>query len=406
MRKILPLLLLCAARLFSQVPLSQVYPAPIVPAPFQILAPGPYSLCYDLDISPYAGGEDLLFATRSLENCTTFIAKKTPVAYSKSMFARTLRLAELTLLWLPLNYFAMVVQHEVFGHGYRIRDINHGRVKTRGYEFDWPPPYGSGDAATEFSFSERLTLKDLTCISMAGIESANILAQITKIKWLGAGRVDPRQSILYLVSNYNLNLYASSLDGEDVDGHDLWEYARAINELYPKGKFTESRLRALAWINLIDPFTYYSLFSWFHYLSSGKETKIPMIPICGYGYLFGARLGLTPFGPEYFWDNYLLKGNAPVYFYLKAGWHAGNTYEGLGMFVPRLWTGSHWILGVRSDAWRQRKHWGAAASLITAYQVNDRYGFQAELGYKTRGFLPGYSLYASPVVRLSYLLQM
>lgn len=432
------LFILLSSSLFSQVTLSPIYHHPVSPAPFEILAPAPYAICYDIDMSPYAGGEDLLFGTRLLEKASTSIMKKTPLSYSKAMYSRAWRLNELVFVWLPLNYFAMVVQHEVFGHGYRIRDINHGKVRVLGYHFSSPPPYGSGNASTHFTISQKATTTDLSCIAMAGIESTAILAEITKLKWLTSNRIDPRQTILYLTCQYNLNLYASETGIDDLDdSHDLASYVRWLNFTYPQKRCTVSYLRNLSWINLIDPFTYYSLFAWFHYLSSGKETKIPMIPIKGYGYLFGARLGLTPFGPEIFFENYLQKKNDPYYFYFKGGAHASNTYFGLGLFAPNIWTKGKMFLGCRFDFWSQpkllvnkgsssifeidfskdpdfqnplysskeqhAKTVGFAASMIGAYRIGRLLEFQGEFGYKTKGFLPGYALKAAPTVRVSYL---
>ncbi len=425
--------------LFAQIPLSPVFNHPETSPPFELLAKAPYQLCYDIHMSPYAGGEDLLFGTRLIEKVSTSLIKKTDFAYSKEMFARAWRLNEMTLVWLPLNYFTMVVQHEVFGHGYRIRDIHHGKAEVTGYHFSFPPPYGSGDASTHFLISSSITTTELTSIAMAGIESTAILANTTKLKWLTANRIDPRQTVLYLSCQYNLNLYASEIDIDDLDsiGHDLKDYVRWLQFTYPKGKCTVSRLRNLAWINLIDPFTYYSLFAWFHFLSSGKETKIPMIPIKGYKYLFGARLGLTPFGPEIFVENYLLHNKTPYYFYLKGGSHAKNKYWGAGLFAPHIWTIQKITLGSRFDIWRQPKlllnpgnqsvfdidftsdprndpplyssrqqqeqSIGFGASLIASYCFRPLIEFQGEFGYKTMGFLPGYSLTAFPTVRLSYL---
>lgn len=425
--------------LFSQVPLSQVYPDPVEPAPFEILTPSTQAICYDIDWSPYAGGENLLFGTKLFERIATYIESKTPLPYSKSMAARFLRLTEFFCVYLPLNYFTSVVQHEVFGHGYRIRDINHGKVHVIGYSFDYPPPYGPGNAATSFRFNpSRMTTTEFTCIAMAGIEAQLILANQVKLQWMERKKIDPRQTILYLVSMYALNLYGShdTLDADDLEGHDLYEYVQFLNLTYPQSFLSVSSLRSLSWVNLADPFTYYSLFAAFRYLSSGKETSIPMIPIRNYGYLFGAHLGLTPFGPEYFIDNFLVKGKDPIYFYLKAGKHTPNTYFGLGCFVPRLWNLGDVSLGVRFDAWKQPKlllgegssplteidfreppedfllytkkeqqstSFGTAASAIAAYRPKPYIGFQMELGYKTKGFLPGYSLYASPVIRASYL---
>lgn len=432
------ILLLIVSSVSAQVTLTPVFDSPVSPPPFELLSPATYAICYDLDMSPYAGGEDLLFATRLFEKATTYIGSKTPAAYEKTMVARTLRLSELLLIYFPLNVFTSVVQHEVFGHGYRIRDIDHGIVKVEGYHFDFPPPYGSGDGETAFTLdTDRISTTDLACISMAGFEAQWILAQQTKLKWLESHTIDPRQTILYLVSLYELSLYAShnKMDADLHQSHDVAGYVIPLNLTYTDAKLKISHLKNLGWINLADPFTYYSLFAWFHYLSSGRETKIPMIPIKDYGYLFGAHLGLTPFGPEYFIDNYLLKEDRPIYFYVKGGNHARNTYLGGGCFAPRIWNFHHWSLGTRLDIWKQpelllfegrvplaefdydtpneeplysskqqhAEHYGFAASLITAYRAKPWVGFQCELGYKSAGFLPGYSLYPSPVVRVSYL---
>lgn len=368
-------------------------------------------ICYDLNMSPYAGANNLLFVTEIAELYQ-------PFSECTSWTTRIARLSELILFYLPVNYFASIVQHEVFGHGYRIRNIHHGIVTVAGYNFSFPPPYGPGDASTHFYLDpNKITTTDLTCISIAGFEAQSILANVTKCKWLEEGSIDARETILYLVSQFGINLYASG-DNEDF-GHDLVGYLYPLNMTYTDAFLTEDRIRALSWMNLIDPFAYFSAFSWFCYLTSGTKTSIPMISIGDFGYLFGARLGLTPFGPEYYLDQYLLQENRPIYFYLKAGVHAKNSYLGAGAYVPHFFQKNNWTLGFRLDVWRQPKlllfgmppyssgkqhhmHFGIAPSVICAYQKNRFLGLKAEIGYKTPGYLPGYSLYAQPTLRLSY----
>lgn len=397
-----------------------------------------YKAGWDIHFSPYAGGENILFAQRLLERLDGYVLGKTSICYSKTANARFWRVTELYLGWLPINYLATVAQHEVFGHGYRIRDINRGRVKVSGYQFHTPPPYGDGGAATSYRIGNSLTTTEETSISMAGVESTAILALLTKFKWLEANRIDPRASVLYLLCQHDLNLYIGSLKilDEDEEGHDIKMYIRSLNYTYTNNFLSGARLRSLSWINLGDPFTFYAIFSWFHYVSSGKETRIPMIPIFNWGYLPNIRLGLTPFGPEFFIENYLLKGKNPVYFYLKGGRHSQNRYGGIGFYVPRLWDLHKWIIGLRFDCWRQPKlllqpgsllfpdinfkenpdkndpiypyseqhamHFGYSGSMIFGYR--SRNGFEAELGYKSQGFLPGYALRSSPTVRLLYTL--
>jgi hypothetical protein len=329
----------------------------------------------------------------------------------------------------------MVVQHEVFGHGYRIRDLQeHQLARVEGSSFNTPPPYGPGGGATSYAISSRISTSEESAISIGGVEATAILAQSTKLKWLESKKIDPRQSVLYLLSQQDLTLYIDASDGK-TEGDDINGYIKTLNYTYPDSLLTKKQLRDLSWINLADPFTFYAIFSWFHYLSSGKETKIPMIESI---YLPGFRLGLTPFGPEVFFENYFLQTKSPLYAYVKAGRHARNDYFGAGVYSAKLWNVWKWSFGLRADIWRQPKlllqpgatpffdidfeetpslndplytssqrhmvRWGGAASVISTYQGSENCGYEMEFGYKSKGFLPGYSLWAFPTVRLAITL--
>ncbi len=64
----------------------------------------------------------------------------------------------MVLIWYPLSEFEVTLQHEVFGHGYRIRDIGSNIVKVQGYEFDPPFPYGDGGELLIMKLSKILHL--------------------------------------------------------------------------------------------------------------------------------------------------------------------------------------------------------------------------------------------------------
>jgi len=407
------------------------------PKRFTLMAPVESKAMWDMHMSPWAGGEDLLFATRILEKAETYMLGQSPIAYAKTAYARFWRLSELVGVWLPINYFAMLLQHEVFGHGYRLRDLHtHGLAKVDGYSFQAPPPYGPGGAATYFSIYPNFTTTDASAVSSGGVEGTAVLALITKLKWLTSGKIDPRQTVLYLLCEQDLTLYIGSLKSQDIRsmaGHDINSYVETLNYTYPEHILSRGRLRSLSWINLADPFTFYSIYAWFHYLSSGKETKIPMIASL---YLPGLRLGLTPFGPEVFFENFFSRQKIPLYAYVKGGSHAGNRYFGGGVLAPKLWTVWRWSFGLRADLWRQPKlllqpgsvpfteidfntapnpdnplystaeqhemRIGGAGSLITSFQGSERIAYEGEFGYKSQGFLPGYSLFAYPTIRLSF----
>lgn len=451
MKKALSLTLIALAPFVSGAPLSPADQSYVQafgamqrteePKKIVYMHPATYKAEVDIHFSPYAGGEDVLSAQRIVEWAEKYFVNLSQMIGNKAIYARIWRLSEMVTVWLPINYLATVVQHEIFGHGYRIRDISHGLVKVGGYSFGTPPPYGPGGGATSYYISDNLTTTQENTIASAGVESTAILANLIKFKWLESGFIDPRQTALYLLSQQDLTLYIGSLKAvgdEDLSGHDIHDYIKTLNWTYTNRRLTRSRLLSLSWINLFDAFTFYAAYAWFHYVFSGKETIIPMIPVWGGKYLPGLRLGLSPFGPEIFVDNYLTIGRTPFYFYVKGGRHSENDYYGLGLYAPRIFHIQKWYFGARFDAWRQpkllmqpgnilieqinfderanpddpiypysqqhEKKVGCAGSLIVFFRGSPRYGFETELGYKTIGYLPGYALRSSPVARLAVTL--
>ena len=430
--------LLTSCYLSASVPIVFDQPAEIT----EQFAESTYQLGGDIDMSPYAGGEDLLFAHRCLERIEGRLIAKGPLVSSKSAPTRFWRLSELVFAWLPLNYLAMIVQHEVFGHGYRIRDLGSSVAVVDGYTIETPIPYGPGGAATSYGITSKFTTTDEASVAMAGVESTAILALLTKFKWLESHKIDPRQIVLYLLGQYDLPIYIGTIKayakhGDKIAaGHDLIGYVAAVNQTYTDGHLSTGTLRSVSCINLADPFTYYAIYAWFLYVSSGQEASIPMIPIGKCGYLPGIRLGLTPFGPEYFLENFLVYKNQPYYFYFKGGWNAGNQYFGTGFYADKVATWKNWSIGGRVDLWRQPKlilhqgnipfldlnlaqktdyplyplseqhkmHLGAGLSAIVSYQLPGRSALQLEAGYKTAGFVPGESLFPFPIARGYYTL--
>ena len=392
-----------------------------------------YDLIIDINFSPYAGGEDLLLATRAFEKTQELLFKQQP---SKTAQARLFRLSDLLTVWLPVNYLTTVVQHEVFGHGYRIRSLGSSRANVFSYRIGSPPPYGPGGGVTSYGIKKKITTMELACIASGGVESTAILANLTKFKWLSSRKLDSNQAILYFLSQQDLTQYISSLKdlrthpNIDPTGHDINSWLFWINATYPNAHLSSSYLNTLSLINFLDPFSFYAIWACLHYIASGRDTKIPMIPFFGAGYLFSSRLGLAPYGPEIFFENYFAANGRVFYGYLKGGGHAGNNYFGAGTFIPNVWHKDPITFGVRCDLWHQPKlllqpgaipvfnidremplhpiyssselhemSFGGAFSMLLAWSWTEVFGAEIELGGKTQGFLPGYSLVASPTVR-------
>jgi hypothetical protein len=389
-----------------------------------------YDLIVDPYFSPYMGADDLLFAQYELENLEkwAFHSNSPP---QENWSSRWGRFATQVLFWDPLGYTLAVTQHEVFGHGYRIRSLGHSVAYVTGYKIGRPPPYGFGGGATQGQVNtEKMTAFEGLAVDSAGMEASAILATRVKMQWLQRGSLDPKQTTLYLYSQQDILNYVSCTQDGYYDGGDISNYVHLLNQLYPQDKLTVSSLKKQTLINLLDPYTYYALLSWWEYIFHGTEGVMPMISLGSYRYLPGARLGLTPFGPEYYLDNFFVKDQYPFHVYLRGGHHAGHTYAGIGMEHAYLWNTDSYSAGIRLDVWVQPytdfdnpryslaalaiNHGlpsvpndptlGISGSFILRKKLWKTGGLYAELGGKTAGFVPGESLEASAIARLGITL--
>lgn len=395
-------------------------------------APPTQNLIVDPYFSPYIGADDLLSLSYGIEYAEDWVIKKSDPP-KRGWIPSLERLGELIIFWEPYNYLTMVTQHEVFGHGFRVRSMHSDGANVKKYTFGVPPPYGSGGGATYFTLKpEKTTPFELNAITTGGVEATSILAIRLKLQWLQKGFINAVQTSLYQYSQQDLTTYILVTDDQvpffgsgESDG-DIRDYVDLLNDSLPNGNLSVSRLKRLALLNYAEPFTYYSLYAWWNYLITGKQMRIPMIPIGSYGYLPGLRLGLTPYGPEYYLENFLVKEQQPVYFYLRGGEYAGLRSYGFGIEHGYLWTVDNTPWGLRADVWFQpnvpykanssnnletfdtdhQKHYsmrlGAALSLIGHKKISNNTALFFQLGGKTTGFLPGEPLTPAVIARLGF----
>ena len=386
-----------------------------------------YQIMGDIDFSPYSGAQNLLTLHESLEKAFSYVI---PNKQEKKAIYAILRILELGFIWGPLARAELVVQHEVFGHGYRIRDIGSNRAKVSGYQIDMPPPYGEGGGVTRYSFSSDLTSFQDIAISSGGVEASAILANRLKMKWMESLRLDPKKASLYLEAHLDLVNYVLSMEDSfwfSDTGHDIKSYIFWLNNTYFEDELKTSDLKDAAIVNLLDPMMYYSIGSYFYYIFTGNDIKIPMIDIKGVKFLPNFRLGLAPYGPEYFLENFLSYKNRAIYSYLRVGNHNNNTFWGVGIEYPKLYEFNLNTIGFRFDLFHQPKIYSKEAMTIfeeiqvgyTPQELNKMiYGISAnivydrkfskksnisiftEIGYKTDGYIPGFSLEKGLIFRL------
>lgn len=390
-------------------------------------------LIYDKYYSPYMGADDLLMTHGLVEKA--HLEKLAQPLFSKTpQMEKIGRFSELFFLWLPTNYITTVVQHEVFGHGYRARSLGGELAHVEKYGFGVPIPYGDGGGYTRIALNpQRVTIFDMLSINSGGIESTSIFANKLRLNWLQNDRISPQTSMLYLLTQQDIALYISKT--HKGDSGDISQYMDFLEVAYPKNKLSIDAMKRQAFVNLLDPFTYYSVYAWFKYVVSGEIGSIPMISIGSYEYLPSARLGLTPFGIEYYLENFLVKDNRPLYFYIRGGSFANRKYSGLGIEYPKLWESKARSLGIRADVWLQpeidfkdqqyalqnvylhylqakmlsnevfnktpsKMRMGASLSLIYQTKLWKESSLFIQIGGKSAGFLPGEELNPAVISRI------
>jgi len=385
-----------------------------------------YPLLVDLNFSPYASSPDFIFLQYSFTNLEENIVNPN-IKPDREWMTKFGRFADLLFIWYPINEAIMVTQHEVFGHGYRIRDIGSSDAKVNSYKIGMPFPYGTGGGSTNFSISENLSTRQKIAIDIGGVESTAILACRLKLHWLQNQQLPAKAATLYLSSQHDLTGYIFGTTNED--GDDIHNYINNLNISYPDDPITLSNLRDSVMVNFLDPVTYYAAFGLIRYIFTGLDGDIPMWNMRGVKYLPSFRLGLTPNGPEFFFENFFVVNEQPIYAYAKYGSHASNDYWGLGYEQQEVYRWQCLTFGGRIDLWGQPKAvspfgfvqnednarmginnqftysylLGAAVSVIAKQElIGSPLALYEQIGYKTKGFLPGESLDNSLILRLGF----
>jgi hypothetical protein len=393
----------------------------------------PYSLMLDGKYSEKIGANNILTFHRvvyGLENSyigVSWFKEDSPIKKSVGL---TFRLFKSVFIDNILDHLSMLAQHEVFGHGARYREFGYSHNRFSLHPFF---PYGDGHGWASTGQPEpgrKITLHERTAMNFGGSESNRILSNMLRYNWLRRGGIDYRESILYLLTSNDLRIYILrtkyGLRGEA--GNDVLSYLRNINafEGYPgenNYRLTVDDLAGHIWIDFFSPFQYYSLFTYFvTYLWEGKErSPFPMIDLLGMKYLPSFRLGLTPFGSEFYWENFLVQENKVFNIYFRYGDPTFHRFWGCGAEAVNLIQNRRYSLTTRVDVWHQpslflggkvlkqtRGGWGGALMATLFFKIfkdNPLCSLVAQVGYKSSGYLEGEKLGRGFMVRagLSFL---
>ena len=270
----------------------------------------------------------------------------------------------------------------------------------------------------------------------SGMEVQSLMNRDLCLRWIARGKIHYREASLYF---FSFLLTFGYIEDEDLNenmgtynsGHDVADYLRLLNNHAGYSDVNNllmnpEDLRNRNMINLANPFLFYALYTGLKgYIWYGNtSTKLPMISIKGIDYLPSFRMILAPFGPEYHLENYFLAKNTVFLLDLRIGDPTFyKSWGGIGLFAQNLYENKRFSLDAKLDIWKQpkiairdvdsialkSKLMGGAFSLRGYYDLtSSQYPISAilELGYKSPGFLEGYTLDSSPIIMFGIGIRM
>jgi hypothetical protein len=334
------------------------------------------------------------------------------------------RFAKYYFLDLPVDHFSVVFAHEYFGHGARYREFDISNIH---YAYDYPPPYGNGGGEATNRRSVNVSPEEILAIWQGGIEIHPLINRNLSMRWMAKNEMTYREASQYWNSFQIMFSYIQDSDANLSDGqsdNDPRAYVRLINEFNGYNdvhnlKMNVKDLKSKMMWNLVNPFIVYSMYSMFKtFLWDGDNVNtIPTINIGDVKYLPALRAGLTPFGVEYHFENYI-RTNELVSFvdfsYGDQSFH--DSWGGVGVKLQNIYSTPNFVFDLNMNLWKQpglRFESGDRTvdgdGVGGAFSIRTYYNFEnsesaltgiVELGYKSVGFIEGYVMDSSPIFQI------
>lgn len=372
--------------------------------------PGPYTfeISSDLNRQTAFAGADLFMS--SIEIYRMLDDKLT--ANSDSALLRVLMIIPRFKI---TNYIA-TSQHEIYGHGARVREIGKG-WKVKSYMVDLEPKSLYASGVTNFLIMTNSHPQYMVSTCIAGIQATEILGNKIQNRMLNSGKVNPVYGAAYWTSATNKVQYTHHTKykvGPDYipSGHDVADYIIRMNKIYGEGYLSKSKVKANAALDLLDPFLYYSLYS----LVSGQEFEYPMIPIGEWKYLPAFRGIFTPYGLEKKWINHVKTPLTTGQLNFTHGTNKVGSSWSVELIVDKIFSSENIDIGFNIATWKQPKLFfvdplkapnkqGGGGEINIKLHLNEISAIYTAIGYKTPGFKVGYPMKSCGLVRVGLALK-
>lgn len=309
------------------------------------------------------------------------------------------------LMFIPrfmITNYISIFQHEVFGHGARVREIGQG-WKVKSYQFNL-----NMSAATKFYYNKNSAPQYMIAVDIAGMQATEVLAGKIKSRILHNDTINPVYGAAYFNSAMDQILYVYATDyKKESQGNDVQDYIKNMNAIYGKNYLSSSKLKTRTLLSLLDPFLYYSAYA----LATGEDFAYPMIEIGDVGYLPAFRGVFTPYGLETKWLNHFRTSYTPFQVNFLQGKHKTGTSLGAEVIIDKISEQGHIDIGLNAAIWKQPKLFydnpikapnktGYSLEINFKLNLDENKAIYSALGYKTAGFRLGYPLKSTPLIRV------
>lgn len=303
---------------------------------------------------------------------------------------------------LIMTSYVSTFQHEVFGHGAKIREIGHG-WQVNSYTITL-----GGGGSTSYWRPINANPQARIAVAVAGTQATEVLSNKVKGRILESDTINPVYGAAYFTSSSDQIMYTYLTSYKESKGHDVQNYITGMNNVYGANFLTKSKIQTRTALSLLDPFLYYSVYA----LATGEDFEYPMIAIGDdWKYLPAFRTIWTPYGIENKWMNYFKTPYTPLQVNFIQGNNKCGTSWGAEVIADKIINQGSLELGLNLATWKQPKLFfidplkapnkqGYSGEAMIKLNLTETSAIYSAIGYKTAGFRVGYPMKASALIRM------
>ena len=375
-----------------------------------------YNIIYEKQLGQNFAGENINAMFHLFDYADSlFIPKK--IIKTENNFAKVInplfRFSKLFLTNYLITDFAMTMNHERFGHGYRMLEAG-GSIDEVVYNM--PPPFNNEFSYISLNYASNFTKQQEIMINLSGSETNLIATDIMRKNILLDESFNYNYGLAYLYGSNDMPGYTAFVTNPAADPI---QYRQNINQLYGAELLTREKMRTYSFIALFtDPMNFYALKSVFYdYIIKGRHSsRVGMIKLTKrLKYLPRFRFEYTPYGPELVYQNYFKLDSKLMQFSFS---HSDAALPNSWRFSANIWnlkssdrlsfnlSGQIWnqpnIEFYQNDKLIASEGFGGQFISTVNYDISkdkNLYGFTLQVGYKSTGYTIGEQLNKGLIIR-------